>query len=197
MKKNLMFAIIPMVLVLAKSADAQEGFGIQWYYYFGLHPGEYVRATDGTENSIRLGGLGLSFGVRVFPRWVISINASFVEIPTIKDGPPIYYRGGTPDFQPEYGASLSYTLIEANPGLYILAGYSYYPNVFLTRWINLMQIGVGLVPFKWLVRIYPELSIAVPLQSHATRGFSGMMVTDYPVYIPVVLRGTIKIYIDP
>lgn len=141
--------------------------------------------------------LGLGFGVRILPRWVVSVNACFADIPTIKDGDPIYFKTGTPSGQPEYGAFVTYTLIDRNPGVYVLAGYSYYPNVYLTRYIDLVHVGIGLVPFKWLIRVYPELSLAIPLETHAVRGFPGNVVTDYPIYIPVVLRGTIKIYVDP
>ena len=185
-RKLFLIAICCQLLSLwATTAYAQEGFGLQGYFAF--------------TNHLSYNALGVGFGIRVLPRWVVSMNADISPTPAIQEGNGFYYQGTTINTPVEYGGLLAYRFSDSNSALYVYIGYSRYPTLITDRDINLVHVGIGVAPFtkKTFMELYPEISVVVPLESHTTILTSGSVGFAYHAYVPVMLRFTIKLYITP
>lgn len=190
MKKIIKIATVVLTVFSFRPAMAQEGLGLQTYI-------SSVRVLHGSAFS----AYGLGGGVKINSRFVVSLSAYLTYPPAFTTTPAVlsnrlYNRDHTAPF--EFGASVSYRILEDNPTFYALAGYSFYPpGGALVRGVHLMHAGVGLAPFKGWFDVYPELSIAIPLDPHLTAWEGGNMIHETHVYVPVMFRLTLKAYFDP
>lgn len=195
MKRGLIIlAITYQLLAISYSANAQEGFGVQTY----LSP--FVN-NNGTNNFLPL---GVGFGVKIPTHWVVSLNMCIAPVPIIDDRTNTFgwsYDKWTLPI--ELGAFIHYRFGDMNPTPYVFVGYSHFPPYGTSRDINLLHAGVGFAPFKGWFEIYPELSVVVPLQPHRYIPPDPLTIPyntpayGTPVYIPVMIRATIKFYLDP
>lgn len=184
MKNNTVLPILSIVLLFSGVAWAQEGFGLEGYLGAGLN--------KGTSS----GGLGIGLGVKVFPDWSVSLGAGFSVVPGIAEGRAVYTGGGAGNVGgEELGGSICYKLKKIDPNLFSFVGYSWVSKGGLNRSLDLIHVGIGYVPFRWFIDLYPELSVVIPLEVHAFQQ-DGQFNAD-PVYIPVMLRVTIKLYVNP
>ena len=171
-------------MLFSGRAWAQEGFGLQGYLGAGLNKG---------TNS---GGLDIGFGARALPDWVVSLYGGFSVVSGMTEGKAVYTGGGAGNVGgEELGGSICYSLKKINPDLYSFVGYSWLSKGGLNRSLDLIHFGIGYVPFSWFIDLYPELSVVVPLEVHAFQQ-DGQFNAD-PVYLPVMLRVTIKLYVNP
>ena len=191
-RKLFLIAICCQLLSLwAATAYAQEGFGLQGYFVFTNHHLSH-------PYNVSYDAVGVGFGVRVLPRWVVSLSADIAHPPTVEEGEGFFSLGTLGNIPVEYGGLLAYRFSDSNPTLYVYFGYSRFPALITDRSINLVHVGIGAAPFtKTFIELYPEISVAVPLQSHMILWPGGNTGSAYHVYVPVTLRFTVKLYITP
>jgi len=181
LKKYLALTTIFLIISFCGKAEAQEGVGLQFYF-----------PTTGYFSP------GVGFGVRLAHHWVVMVNAQIADIPALKEGNG-FVSQGTQNIPYEYGASVAYRFRDSNPAFYTFIGYSRFPASVTDRDLNLMHFGIGAAPIKegLLFQLYPELSVDVPLQTHAILWPEGLSGYAHYVRLPVTGRFTIKLYFDP
>ena len=186
MKYKLLLIVVSCQLFGFGVVLAQEGFGVKAYIV--------------VPKPSNFSGLsaGAGFGVRIQHRWVVSLNGNIAWPSAIHEGDG-FSSIGTHNIPVEYGGSLAYRFNDLNPTLYVYFGFSRFPALVIDRDINFIHAGIGAALFKEKTNfgLYPEISVAVPLESHMILWPEGNFGLAYHVYLPVTLRLTIKLYINP
>ena len=188
-RKLIMIAIWCHLLVFGvEVVEAQDGAGVQVY------------ASPEIPSAIGVSAFGVGFGMRIFPRVVVSISGYLAHPPvliTFPDGRVESSLDARYEIPLEYGGYVAYRFSDLNPALYVFIGYSRFPQGGMSIPIDLVHAGVGLAPFKGDAEIYPEVSIVAPLHSQLIAPIGGNFAVDYPGRVPVMLRATIRFYIIP
>ncbi len=166
--KRLLVSAILLIVLCQTEVDAQTGVGYVSDYAF-----QYTS------------WLGLGVGVALVPHGVFSLSEGIASGETTALGVL---------FSREYALSGAYRFRDTSSTPYVFAGYR---DISSTNGsFGFIEAGVGYDPTETIVRIYPELSVLVPL----TRGvyWPGSMGLDAGmIRIPVIVKLTMKFYFDP